>query len=226
MGRITPDTRSKGGPREVPAPDGHLAFILKQYNITPCDVLNIGCGRAESLLWLAGRQFACLGVDVASTTLRLAREAAAASEVQCRFAKGTFPEDFGPGIIADESFDFVFDYGVLNLVTQRPQQRKFLKAVARILRPGGIYYSLLCRREGSTQRSGPPRWTFNEVRTMVTMVFRLALLRPVPAVMNDDSTTPSWLCVVKKTRSDRPLARLTASVGSAFAALRSRMHSG
>lgn len=222
MGSSNSDGRSRPAPRDLPAPDGHLGFILKQYNIAACRVLNIGCGRAESLIWLAKQGYTCDGVDISRTTLRFAREAAAEAGVVCRFLTGTFPEEFGPEVLPENGYGLIFDYGVLNYVTNQTQQRKFLRGVSALLRPGGIYYSLIARKEGSALPSGSPRWTFSQVRKTVTMVFRLALLKPVPLSGNEASGGASWLCVVKKPARRSAITALESLIRGLASRLRSR----
>lgn len=183
--------------------DGNLPAVLKQFEVAPCTSLEIGCGSGANTLWLAARGFECTGIDPASATLRIAADRAQAANAEVRWIRGVFPEDFPQDSHPDGSFGFIFDRGVLELVTFPAQQRKFLKRITRLLSPAGIYYALISRRQGSPLPGGGPLWTAPQVRRALQPHLRILLLRPVLSDPSDKASSPVWLCVAAKKRSGR-----------------------
>jgi methyl halide transferase len=187
--------------------DGNLPSVLKQFEVAPCASLEIGCGTGANSLWLAARGFECTGIDPASATLRIAADRAQAANREVRWIRGVFPEDIPEESYAEGSFGFIFDRGVLELVTFPAQQRKFLKRIARLLSPEGIYYALISRRQGSPLPGGVPLWTAPQVRRALSPHLRILLLRPVLSDPSDKGSAPVWLCVAAKKRRGSLRAR-------------------
>src|SRR5262245_19234876 len=86
-------------PWDTGIPDEHLVELVTAGAIAPSRTLEIGCGTGTNALWLAGRGFEVLGIDVAPLAIDRARAKASA----CRFE---VRDIFAPGL--DERFDFVF----------------------------------------------------------------------------------------------------------------------
>jgi len=177
--------------------DGHLPAVLRQFDITRGRALEIGCGSAANVIWLARMGFECTGIDLASAALRLARDQASAAGCSPRLIRGAFPDGVPQGALTHGGYEFVFDRGVLELVTAPAQQRKFLKLVGQLLSPGGIYYSLIAKRERRQLPGGGTRWTSPEIRNAVSPFLRILLIRPVPLDPSDRSSPSYWMCIMK-----------------------------
>lgn len=97
-------------------------------------VLEIGCGRGDFSIWLAGRypQAEVTGVDFSETAIATARQRAASSGSGSRFKV----EDAEALSFADGSFDYVISCECLEHVP-RPEQMAL--EIHRILRPGGQF---------------------------------------------------------------------------------------
>lgn len=100
-------------------------------------VLDLGCGTGRSALPLAARGYDVVGVDLSQPMLRRLVEKAAASEladhvhaVRANLVElSAFADD-----IADHA---VCMFATLGMIQGRPNRRKMLSHVARIVRPGG-----------------------------------------------------------------------------------------
>ncbi len=115
-----------------------------------------------------------------------------------KWIRGVFPESLGAETVPDESIRFIFDRGVFELITFAQQQRRFLKRVASLLSPDGIYYTLISRKQGTPLPGGGPFWTAAQVRRALSPHLRILLLRPVLQVPGDKNSSPVWLCVTSR----------------------------
>ena len=97
-------------------------------------VLEIGCGRGVGLEILLGLGAAeVMGLDIDPRMIRLAQERLAGKGDRARSEIGDAEAIQAP----DASFDSVFDFGILHHVPGWP---KALGEIARVLKPGGIFY--------------------------------------------------------------------------------------
>ena len=97
-------------------------------------VLEVGCGRGvgvEILLSLGATHVT--GFDLDSKMIALARKRLTDYRDRVRVFVGDAEAIDAP----DASFDAVVDYGVIHHI---PQWQKALKEIARVLKPGGIFY--------------------------------------------------------------------------------------
>ncbi|HEX9057569.1 MAG TPA: class I SAM-dependent methyltransferase [Ktedonobacterales bacterium] len=97
------------------------------------DVLELGCGDAADAVALALRHARCVGLDASARLLERARRRMDLAGVDFPLIRGD-PQSLDT--LGDASFDIVFNaHGALSAV---PDLRRCLRAVARVLRPGGI----------------------------------------------------------------------------------------
>lgn len=97
-------------------------------------VLEIGCGRGvgiEILLSLGAEHVT--GFDLDPKMIALAQKRLAKYGNRVRVSVGDAEAIDAP----DASFDAVVDYGVIHHI---PQWQKALKEIARVLKPGGVFY--------------------------------------------------------------------------------------
>lgn len=97
-------------------------------------VLEIGCGRGvgvEILLSLGAKYVT--GFDLDPKMIALAQKRLERFENRARVFVGDVEAVDAP----DASFDAVVDYGVIHHI---PQWQKALREIARVLKPGGIFY--------------------------------------------------------------------------------------
>jgi ubiquinone/menaquinone biosynthesis C-methylase UbiE len=97
-------------------------------------VLEIGCGRGDFSIWLAGKYEGSevTGVDFSEAAIETARERARASNSPARFEVG----DAEALNFADGSFDYVISCECMEHV-QRPEQ--MAREIHRVLSPGGQF---------------------------------------------------------------------------------------
>ncbi|MFC7137125.1 class I SAM-dependent methyltransferase [Halobaculum litoreum] len=101
-------------------------------------VIEVGCGTGELSLFLARRGHEVLGVDVAPSAIRQAREKARWRRVPAQFLVWDALRLGDLGLRADT----VVDSAMLHCLGPR-ERRRAVESIRRTLRPGGDYF-LLC----------------------------------------------------------------------------------
>lgn len=135
-------------PWVVDEPQPAVAALARDGAVTGT-VLDLGCGTGEHTILLAGLGYDVLGADAAPTAVRRARERAAAAGVDARFvvADALAPAGLGP-------FDTVVDSALFHLFDPADQAR-YARALAGIVRRGGVVHVLALARTGAAAEFGP-----------------------------------------------------------------------
>jgi SAM-dependent methyltransferase len=114
------------------------AFLASPF-VVPGDALDLGCGGGQASLKLAACGYRVVGVDFAPTAIELARRNAP----ELQFVVG----DCLALELSAASFDLAVDNHVLHCIIGLDRAR-FLREIARVLRPGGLLFSDTMSREG------------------------------------------------------------------------------
>ncbi len=139
--------------------------------VAPGNALDLGCGEGSDALWLAGRGWTVLGVDVSTTALDRAREHAARLGLtdHARFEQhdlaGSFPEG---------TFDLVSAQFLHSPVAAPGEREGILARAAQAVAPGG--------RLLVVSHQGMPSWAGERPAelTLPTPEENLAVLRLAP----------------------------------------------
>jgi SAM-dependent methyltransferase len=113
------------------------------------DVLDIGCGSGENMLYLSGQGFTACGIDVSSVAIEIARRKARERGLDAAFHVGDALRLSALG----KTFDTVIDCGLFHLFGKRERKRLAASAAA-VLNPGGQYVMLTFSED-----NGPGPWT-------------------------------------------------------------------
>ena len=116
-----------------------VAQVLKQTKAKrPFDVLDLACGIGRHAVVFARRGFAVTGLDYSKPFLREARKRARNARASIRFVHGDM-KNLKP-VFAANSFDLVVSlYNSFGYFDSRRDDFKMLKAVHRVLKPGGRF---------------------------------------------------------------------------------------
>lgn len=168
-------------PWDTGTPEPHLVELVERGVIAPGRALEIGCGTGTNALWLAGRGFEVLGIDISPRAIEQARGKAEAAGARVQFRV----LDFLTASIDEAPFDFVFDRGVLHVFDEPSDRAQFARQVGRVLTTGGHWLSLAGSTEGPARDHGPPRRSARDLVEAVEPVLEIVELRT--ASFDDDS---------------------------------------
>lgn len=114
-------------------------------------VLDAGCGAGEDALEIASRGLEVVGVDVAPTAIRQAREKAAARGIAATFQVGDALQLAQLG----RTFRTVLDSGLFHTFGDA-DRAAYVESLATVTAPGSVVH-LLCVSDAATGDQGPTR---------------------------------------------------------------------
>jgi SAM-dependent methyltransferase len=126
----------------------HLRGRVAPKDYGQLSYLEVGCGAAPNLIWLAERGIAVSGVDISPTALDLARQNFARRGLQDRIRR----LEHGSATalpFADGSFDGALESCVFQHLARADRAGAFAEVV-RVLKPGGIFVGHMLNRRHST----------------------------------------------------------------------------
>lgn len=159
--------------------------------LTPCRVLEIGCGTGTDSVELARRGFEVSARDWSPTAIERARERAQPAGVTVDFEVGSFPEGAG-------EFELVYDCGCFHTNATAEERSAFADEVARCLRPGGRWFSLAGSTEGPPRDHGPPRLSALDVVTALEPSFEILALTDSVFDANIPTPARAWVILARK----------------------------
>jgi SAM-dependent methyltransferase len=121
-------------------------------------VLDVGCGTGEHVLMAADAGCEGVGIDIASSAIRLARAKASKRGTSARFIVGDARNLAALG----QQFDIVLDCGLFHVLDDE-DRAPFVANLASVIRSGGEYF-MLCFSENEPGVWGPRRVTQDEIR--------------------------------------------------------------
>lgn len=174
--------------------DSHLAEVLERHGIAPGKALEIGCGTGTNTLWLAQHGFRMTGQDLAPNAIAKARARLSAAGVRCTLFAGDFLSDEVPGA----PYRFVYDRGVFHVFQSDAKRSRFAARVAQVLRPGGIWHSLIGSTDGPPRQSGPPQVSATQITKAVEPHFEILELRSTLFDSHHRQGVRAWILVARR----------------------------
>jgi SAM-dependent methyltransferase len=149
--------RSGDPPWDIGAPQPAIVRLAEQ-GVIRGEIIDVGCGTGDNVLYLAARGLAVVGVDAAPTAISRAEEKARGEDSRATF------------LVADalaldrlaRTFDTAIDCGLFHTFGE-PDRLRFERSLHATLRPGSRYV-LLCFNEHQPGVMGPNRVTQAEIR--------------------------------------------------------------
>jgi len=159
-------------------------------------VLDAGCGTGENALHVAALGLHVLGVDVAETALSIAREKAAAREIDAGFATcdALHLDRLG------REFETVLDCGLFHAFDS-DERRDYVASLASVTRRGGKLY-MLCFSDLEPDAGGPHPVSREELEAPFTRSsgWSVASVRPDRLETRFSAQSASaWLAKVERT---------------------------
>jgi SAM-dependent methyltransferase len=186
--------RDRTAPWDIGRPQGAFERLAAEGRWAG-SVLDAGCGTGEHALRAASLGLPVLGVDVAETALSIAREKAAARDLDAEFltADALCLDRLG------RTFDTVLDCGLFHTfdAAERPA---YVASLASVTEPGAALF-VLCFRDDDPGVVGPHPVSDEELRAAFDpdTGWRLAdIQRSQIEVTLDIGTFPAWLVTVAR----------------------------
>jgi SAM-dependent methyltransferase len=179
-------------PWDTDEPDPHLMELVRSGVVGRGRALEIGSGTGTNAVWLAGQGLEVVGVDIAERAVEMAR-ARAASAPRVSFVHADFlVDDVGEG-----PFDFVCDRGVFHVFDDAEARARFAARVASLLRPEGLWLSVIGSTEGPPREEGPPRRSALDIVTAIEPALEIVSLR-TSEFHADDRAPRAWACLSRR----------------------------
>lgn len=158
-------------------------------------VLDVGCGTGENLLYVASRGHRpLLGVDLVPAAIARAREKAKERGLDVRF-------EIGDALTLEalgETFDTIIDSAVFHVFEDRERAR-YVASLERVLRPGGIFATLVFSDREPTDWGGPRRITKDEIHATFA---RGWMVRAIDEAIVESNLHPEgglgWLALIER----------------------------
>jgi 2-polyprenyl-3-methyl-5-hydroxy-6-metoxy-1,4-benzoquinol methylase len=181
-------------PWETNRPDSHIIQLVKEQTLTPCTLLEIGCGTGSNAIWLASKGFKVTAIDISATAINRAQLRMAESGVQCEFQEA----DFINTQISDLPFQWVFDRGCFHCCATVAERKQFAANVARHLTDDGLWLSLIGSADDPPRDTGPPMLKAMEVLEVLEPLFEVLRLDAIHFDSNRIRPPKAWFCLVRK----------------------------
>ncbi len=179
-------------PWDTDEPDPHLTELVRSGVVGRGRVLEVGSGTGTNAVWLADQGFDVVGVDIAERAVEMAR-ARAGGAPRVSFVRADFLTDDA----VQGPFDFVFDRGVFHVFDDAEARARFASRVASLLRPDGLWLSMIGSTEGPPREQGPPRRSAIDIVTAIEPVLEIVSLRTTE-FHADDRAPRAWACLSRR----------------------------
>ena len=181
-------------PWDTGRPDHNLTELFRDRPIPGGAALEIGCGTGTHALWLAEQGFSVTGVDISSLAVERAREAASRAGSPVRFLTADFLSEPVPG----GPFDFVFDRGCFHSFDAPADRERFARAVADLLAPSGLWFSMSGSTDDPPREEGPPMRSALQLVTAMEPHFEILSLKAGIFDSRRPKAPRAWLCLLRK----------------------------
>lgn len=159
-------------PWEIGRPQAAIVEVIKNREIEPGSLLDVGCGTGENAIFLARSGFCVSAIDTAPNSIKLAKKKALKQNVAAEFRIGNvlqLDRDFEAG-----KFDAVLDCGLFHFLgdAERPV---YARQIGRVMRVGGKYL-MLCvadERYSRDATKGPRRVSRHDIEETLSSSFRI-----------------------------------------------------
>jgi SAM-dependent methyltransferase len=149
-------------PWNFETPPAILQDLIKSNVLSPCKIIEFGCGTGNYVRYFSKMDFDATGVDISEKAIEIAKELAQKAGVNCEFIAA---DVLGNMSEIKRKYDFVYDWELLHHIY--PEDRnKYIENVHRLLRSQGRYLSV-CFSEASTQFGGVGKYRKTPMGTVL-----------------------------------------------------------
>jgi len=149
-------------PWHITKPPKLLLDLIDSGKVSPCRVVDLGCGTGNYSVYLAGQGFEATGIDISPTAVNIASEKAREKQSRAEFISMDMTGDITD---FDRRFDFAFEWEVLHHIF--PESRtKYVENVAGLLNYGGKYFTM-CFSEDDPHFGGKGKYRETPIGTVL-----------------------------------------------------------
>jgi SAM-dependent methyltransferase len=127
-----------GAPWDTGQPPEELAELIEERGLEPCRVLDIGCGRGTSVVYLASKGFDASGLDISRVAINKAKSNASRHGVKCHFYRLDFTDIKTIASAGLSRFDLVIDIGCYHSLSSKERDR-YTHSLLQVSHIGTIY---------------------------------------------------------------------------------------
>jgi len=163
-----------------------LQDLVRSKILSPCKIIELGCGMGNYLRYFSKIGFNATGVDISDKAIDIARILAQKAGVKCEFIEA---DVLGNMSDIKSKYDFAYDWELLHHIF--PEDRnKYIENVYRLLTIQGRYMSV-CFSEANTQFGGVGKYRKTpigtvlyfsneaEIESLFSRLFSIVELKPV-----------------------------------------------
>lgn len=162
MNKIYSDMDLNNIPWNIEIPPDILQHLIKSKKLSPCKMIELGCGAGNYVRYFAKMGFHATGVDISEKAIEIARDLAQKAGVTCEFIAADVLGDMSE---IQSKYDFVYDWELLHHIF--PEDRnKYIENVHGLLNSQGRYLSV-CFSETSTQFGGVGKYRKTPIGTVL-----------------------------------------------------------
>ena len=149
-------------PWNVETPPAIIQDLLRSTILSPCKIMELGCGVGNYVRYLSQMGFNVTGVDISDKAIEIAKILAQKAGVQCDFIEADVLGDMSE---IKNKYDFAYDWELLHHIF--PEDRdKYIENVHKLLTNQGRYMSV-CFSETSTQFGGVGKYRKTPIGTVL-----------------------------------------------------------
>ncbi len=193
------EERYKNGnlPWDTGGHDINLEEVIKDYNITPCPVLELGAGTCSDSIWLVNQGFKVTATDVSPTAVEIAQKKASDAGVNIDILVADILKDKLP----DGPFKLIFDRGCFHSLELADDKSRLVGIIHDHLEPDGYWFSIIGSADGPKRDHGPPRMSILDISTLVETRFEVVHIKSVLMDTNLPVPPRGWACLMRKRNS-------------------------
>jgi SAM-dependent methyltransferase len=149
-------------PWNVETPPDIFQGLIRSKELSPCKIIELGCGAGNYIRYFSDLGFDATGVDISEKAIEIARELAQKSGVKCEFIVADVLGDMSE---IKTKYDFVYDWELLHHIF--PEDRiKYIENVYSLIKTRGRYLSVSFSEE-STQFGGVGKYRKTPIGTIL-----------------------------------------------------------